>query len=186
MEKYEIDDIQLGNDEHSKVYKIKKNIFWNEFIVKIYEVSRINYYENETKIISLLNQIYPPKEGETNFFVMFKNMNYYPNMFTIPYEVKGSFLKFLFYDYLPKLSLFDYITQSGEQINELHAKYICYKLLISIDKLHSKNICHNNIDTSNIMFDNDFNLKIIHFSEANIINEDINKSKFNKDFFDIG
>ena len=58
VEKYEINDIQLGNDEHSKVYKIKKNFFGNEFIVKIYEESRINYYENETKILSLLNQIY--------------------------------------------------------------------------------------------------------------------------------
>ena len=35
VEKYEINDIQLGNDEHSKVYKIKKNFFGNEFIVKI-------------------------------------------------------------------------------------------------------------------------------------------------------
>ena len=117
---------------------------------------------------------------------MFKNMDYYPNMFTIPNEVRGFSLKFLFYDYLPKLSLSNYISQSGEKINEIHAKYICYQLLISIGKLHANNICHNNIDTSNIMFDNDLNLKIIHFCEANIINENIDKYKFNIDFFGIG
>ena len=46
--------------------------------------------------------------------------------------------------------------------------------------MQTNNICHNKIDTSNIMFDDNYNLKIIHFSEANIIN---NKSQSNKDIF---
>ena len=46
--------------------------------------------------------------------------------------------------------------------------------------MQSNNINHNKIDISNIMFDDNYNPKIIHFSEANIIN---NKSHSNKDIF---
>jgi serine/threonine protein kinase len=100
-------------------------------------------------------------------------MKYNSNMFQIPKEVRGFNLEFLFYDYLSKLSLIDYIDKVNEQIKEIHVQYLCYILLKAIEKMRSINICHNKIDISNIMFDDDFNPKLIHFSEAKILYSNI-------------
>ena len=178
---YKISQIQLGKAQHSKVYIIRENITGKEYIVKIYEDSKIIYYKNESNILDILN--FMNLEEENKFFIMYKNIHYNQNMFQIPKEVKGKNLEFLFYDYLSKLSLLDYIDYLIEDKIEIYAKYLCYKLLKAIDILQTSNICHNKIDVSNIMFDDNFTPKIIHFSEANIIN---NKSQINKDIFSLG
>ena len=177
---YKISCDQLGKDYHSKVYIIQENNTRTELIVKIYEDSRHEHYNNEKNTLSLLKTIHQNKEK--NFFVIFKDMQYNPHMFIIPKEVKGFNLEYLFYDYLSKLSLLDYLNHINEQKKEIYAKFLCYKLLLAIELLHSIDICHNKLDISNIMFDDDFNPKIIHFSEANIIND---KIKLNKDLFDL-
>ena len=179
--KYKISINQLGKDQHSKIYSLQGNNSEKELIVKIYEDSRIAYYNNETNILIALNKINLNKGNI--FFNIFKDMKYNSNMFQIPKEVKGFNLEFLFYDYLSKLSLLDYINQVNHQIKESHAKYLCYILLKAIEKMRSINICHNKIDISNIMFDDDFNPKLIHFSEAKIIYD---KSEYNKDLFCLG
>ena len=179
--KYKISINQLGKDQHSKVYSLQEKNSEKEFIVKIYEDSRITYYNNETNILIALNKINLNKENI--FFHIFKDMKYNSNMFQIPKEVRGFNLEFLFYDYLSKLSLIDYIDKVNEQIKEIHVQYLCYILLKAIEKMRSINICHNKIDISNIMFDDDFNPKLIHFSEAKIIDD---KSEFNKDLFYLG
>ena len=179
-ENYKIRDIQLGKDKHCKIYYIIENNTKEELIVKIYENSRHIYFNNESNILRKLNNNFPTQEN--NFFVMYKNIQYHQNMFKIPKEVKQSNLKFLFYDYLPKLNLIDYVFHNNKRIEEIHSKFLCYKLLIAIDKLHSIDISHNNIDVSNIIFDDNFDLKIIHFSEAEIINK---KLKLNNDIFGI-
>ena len=177
---YKIRDIQLGKDKHCKIYIIQENISKKELIVKIYENPRHIYYKSESDILRLLNENY--SSDENKFFVMYKNIHFNQNMFIIPNEVEQFNLEFLFYDYLPKLSLFDYLTHTKEKIKEIHAKFLCYKLLIAIEKLHTIDILHNKIDISNIMFDDDFNFKLIHFSEAKIAND---KLKLNKDIFEI-
>ena len=182
QENYQIITNQLGKDKHSKVYKIKGNLSGIELILKIYEDSRFIFYNNETNILNLINQNYNGQDN-TNFFLMYKNINFNQNLFSIPNEIKGTNLEFLFYNFLPKLSLFDYLTNIDNKIKEIHAKYLCYKLLKEIDKLHSIDISHNKIDISNIMFDDEFNIKIIHFSEANIIKDKYDK---NKDLFSLG
>ena len=180
-ENYQLISGQLGNDKHSKVYIIQGNLSGKEYIVKIYEESRLVYYKNETNILSLLKHNNLPQNYI--FYIMFKDMNYKQQMFNIPKEIKSFNIEFLFYDYLSKLSLCDYIINNSEQIKEIHAKFLCYKLLTSIEQLHSINISHNKLDISNIMFDDEFNPKIIHFSEANIIKD---KSEVNKDLFGVG
>ena len=174
-ESYQIISNQLGKDQHSKVYKIKGNNSGIELIIKIYEDSRFIYYNNETNILNILNQNYNIKNNN-NFFLMFKNIHFNHGLISIPKEIKGNNLEFLFYNFLPKLSLFDYITNiNNNKIKEIHAKFLCYKLLKEIEKLQSIEISHNKLDISNIMFDDEFNLKIIHFSEANIIKDKYEK-----------
>ena len=175
---YKISKFQIGKNQHSKVYKIKEIISGKEYIVKIYEDPKIINYKNETNILDILNSI--NLEQENNIFIMYKNIQYNQGMFQIPKEVKGFNLEFLFYDYLSKLSLLEYINYLEENKKEIYAKYLCYKLLKAIDIMQLYNISHNKMDVSNIMFDDNYNPKIIHFSEANIIG---NKSEINKDIF---
>ena len=175
---YKISKYQLGKNIHSKVFIIKENISGKEYIVKIYEDPKIINYKNERNILDILNSM--NLEQDNNIFIMYKNIQYNHDMFQIPKEVKGFNLEFLFYDYLSKLSLLDYINFIKENKREIYARYLCYKLLKAIDIMQTNNICHNKIDTSNIMLDDNYNLKIIHFSEANIIN---NKSQSDKDIF---
>ena len=177
---YKIRDIQLGKNKHCKIYIIQEKNTKKELIVKIYENSRHLYYYNESNILRILNENF--SNDENIFFVMFKNIHFNQNMFIIPNEVEQFNLEFLFYDYLPKLSLLDYVTHTKEHIKEIHVKFLCYKLLIAIEKLHTIDILHNKMDISNLMFDDDFNLKIIHFSESKIVND---KLKLNNDLFGI-
>ena len=114
---------------------------------------------------------------------MYREILYNPNMFTIPKEIKGNDLEFLFFDYLPNLSLLDYLIDIKKGIKEIHIKYLCYKLLMAIKNLHENNICHNAINISNILFDDNYDPKIIHFSEAKIIWK---KTLLNNDLFRLG
>ena len=176
---YNISLKQLGKDKHSKVYSIKEYNTGKELIVKIFEDSRYYNYEHEKAVLTLLKET---NDEEKNIFIMFKDMEYNANMFKIPDEVIRDDLNYLFYDYLSKLTLLDYISHNIQQIKEINVKFLCYKLLKGIEKLHSLNISHNKINLSNIMLDDNFNPKLIHFSEAYRNNDKINH---NKDFFDI-
>ena len=172
---------EKGN--HSKVYALKRrdNIF--ELVVKIYEESSFSIYEKERNILILIDE----NQGKDNVcFLMFKNIIFNQNMFVIPKEIKTNNLCFLFFDYLPKLGLYNYISETGTKIKEDHAKYLCYVLLKFIEKLHSIKISHNFIDIYNILFDNDFNPKLIHFSEASMVNNTNQEKKYNQDLFDLG
>ena len=131
-ESYRIITHQLGKDQHSKVYKIKGNHSGIELIIKIYEDSRFIHYENETNILTLLSQSYKTKDNN-NFFLMFKNIHFNHNLFSIPKEIKGNNFEFLFYNFLPKLSLFDYITNiENNKIKKKYDKFLWYKLLKEI------------------------------------------------------
>ena len=122
-----------------------------------------------------------------DFFIMYKEMQFHSEMFNIPEEVSGYYnLKFLFFDYISKLSLLDYISGGKQYLEEIHIKYLCYELLTAIKNLHKINIYPNNLDIYNIMLDSNFQLKLIHFCEAEILNNDDNNSKFNNDLFYLG
>ena len=54
---------QLGKNEHSKVYILQENNSKKEFIVKIYEESKLIFYKNETNILKLLNNLNLPPEN---------------------------------------------------------------------------------------------------------------------------
>ena len=117
---------------------------------------------------------------------MYKNIKFNQINFAIPGEININNEQVLFYDYLKGLSLFNYIVGAKEKIKEIHAKYLCFKLLKSIEKLNCINICHNNIDVNKIMFDEEHNLKIIDYAEAEIIENNNESYKLNRDIFYIG
>ena len=186
---YKIISQQKGKDVHSKVYLLKEQNTGKDLIVKIYENLRHKYYRKECYILDIINNAKNSFEYKKDFFVMYKEIEFHQQMFMIPDEVTGFNLQFLFFDYLPKFSLFDYISGEKQYIEEIHIKYICFELLMAIKNLHKIKVYPNNLDISNIMFDSNFQPKMIHFCEAEIINNDDNKDiniKLNNDFFYLG
>ena len=186
---YKIISQQKGKDIHSKVYLLKEQNTGKDLIVKIYENLRHKYYRKECYILDIINNAKNSFEYKKDFFVMYKEIEFHQQMFMIPDEVTGFNLQFLFFDYLPKFSLFDYISGEKQYIEEIHIKYICFELLMAIKNLHKIKVYPNNLDISNIMFDSNFQPKMIHFCEAEIVNNDDNKDiniKLNNDFFYLG
>ena len=192
---YTLNPNQLGRDIHSKVYLLKDNTLNKELIIKIYEQERYEYYKTEKKYLDILKHSENEFDYKKNFFIMYKEINIDINNIELPKEINGNNnLEFLFYDYLSKLSLFDYIIDAKEYIKERHAKFICYELLMIIKNIQKIKICLNNINISNIMFDDNFDIKLIHFSEADIIIEkneknekkEKNKSNIKNDLFELG
>ena len=172
---------EAENELHSKVLTLQQLNSKNKLTVKIFEKKNNIYYQDEIGILRDLNEI--DSTNKNNYFVRYINIDYNENMFKIPKEIRKESLKFLFFENLSKLSLCDYISFYKEKLKEIHAKYLCYELLCAIEKLQKYNILHNKLDvTSNIMFDDDFNIKIIHFCEAQKINNN-NKYKLNNDLF---
>ena len=172
---------EAENELHSKVLTLQQLNSKNKLTVKIFEKKNNIYYQDEIGILRDLNEI--DFTNKNNYFVRYMNIDYDENMFKIPKEIRKESLKFLFFENLSKLSLCDYISFYKEKLKEIHAKYLCYELLCAIEKLQKINILHNKLDvTSNIMFDDDFNIKIIHFCEAQKINNN-NKYKLNNDLF---
>jgi len=172
---------EADNELHSKVFILQQINSRNKLTVKIFEKRKNIFYQNEIDILRYLNE--NDFTIKNDYFVKYKNLDYNENMFSIPDEIRKENLKFLFFENLSKLSLCDYITFYKEKIKEIHAKYLCYKILCAIEKLRTINILHNKLDdTSYIMLDDDFNIKIIHFCEAKRINNN-NNNKLNNDLF---
>ena len=183
---YKINSQQKGKDIHSKVYLLEELNSGKELIVKIYESSRHKYYQKEKNVLDYIHDM-NNNINIKDFFIMYKEMQFHSEMFNIPEEVSGYYnLKFLFFDYISKLSLLDYISGGKQYLEEIHIKYLCYELLTAIKNLHKINIYPNNLDIYNIMLDSNFQLKLIHFCEAEILNNDDNNSKFNNDLFYLG
>ena len=149
---YEICSKPLGNGTKSQVYKIKEKIHPHSILIaKIYENRRRKYYEQEKKI---LLKISGTNNLEINdYLIHIKNANA---------------------DLEPSLKTL------GKPISEIYTKFLCYKLLLGLKKIHENNISHNKIEIRNVMFDNNFNPIIIHFGDA-IISEN-----HQNDFFGLG
>ena len=153
---------QMGNGNFGKVFKIKEiNPPHTILICKIYDYSKFKEYENEKKILNLITQ---GKDFINNYIVKISNVEVFLEN-SDDFNVDSNKLVF---NYLNHGQLCDYlyIVPNINQIKESHIKLLCYKILQGIKIFHEKNISHNKIDIKNIMFDNDFNPIIIHFSEA--------------------
>lgn len=74
-------------------------------------------------------------------------------------------LHFLIKPYYKNDDLFEFI-QKKQKINESNAKIIFKQLLLGTQFLHINGICHLDLTLENIMFDNNFNIKIIDFGLA--------------------
>ena len=74
---------------------------------------------------------------------------------------------YLIFDYYPH-SLYEYIEKTGT-FTEKHAKLIFDQILNGVQALHQAGICHRYLAIDNILFDNNYNVKIIDFHIAALL-----------------
>ena len=74
---------------------------------------------------------------------------------------------YLIFDYYPH-SLYEYIEKIGH-FTEKHAKFIFDQILKGVQALHQAGICHRYLAIDNILFDNNYNVKIIDFHIAALL-----------------
>ena len=167
---------QIGNGILGKVYLIQKTQPpHTKLIAKIFDERSEEQYNNEKNILIILSNL--PNNSYTlkikNIDIELDFINYFP------YNSR-----YILFDYLQYGNLSKYLSQFKilNDIPEKFTKLMCYKLLKGFQIMHSNNICHNKIDINNIMFDDDFNPIIIHFSEAFISTD----NNFKNDFRGLG
>ena len=68
-------------------------------------------------------------------------------------------------EYAPAKELFDFIALSG-RFTEPIARYIFRQLVEALDYLHKSGIVHRDLKPQNILFDDNFNIKICDFGFA--------------------
>ena len=171
MSHYAIISQQIGNGFIGKVYKIQclesPNI---QLIIKVFNSKDIKYYNIEKEILL--------KFINTDYIIKLRTYEIILNNS----PVLGYDSRYLLFDYLEHGNLYQYLQymNSFDQISEEYVKSFCDKLLKALKKIHGNNICHNRLDISNILLDNEFNPVIIHFTEAFYV--DKNNNHFRKDF----
>lgn len=76
-------------------------------------------------------------------------------------------------EYTPCMDLYDF-SQKTKYIEANNLIFIMYQLLLTVEYLHSKNICHNDIKLENILLisNTDYCIKLIDFGLSRIIKDD--------------
>lgn len=75
-------------------------------------------------------------------------------------------------EYLPKGSLFDYIHRDKGKITEREQITIAYEIAVALKYLHSRNIIHCDLKSSNILIDDNWKIKIGDFGLSRFFNRD--------------
>jgi len=169
---------QIGSGYLGKVYQIRGNEPpYHTLIAKIFEEKAREQFLKEREILSILSN---STEPFNECIIKLKNLNISLD-FTSHFAYNSQYIIF---DYLEHGNLSKYFVylDTLPDISEKYIKLICFKLLKALKIIHKNNIYHNKIDINNIMFDNEFNPIIIHFSES----YRIDNSNYRKDFEELG
>jgi serine/threonine protein kinase len=74
-------------------------------------------------------------------------------------------------EYLPRGSLFDYLHRDRNKINERDQINIAYEIAVALKYLHSRNILHCDLKSSNILIDDNWKIKIGDFGLSRFYNK---------------
>ena len=96
----------------------------------------------------------------------------HPNIINYISDGEGSIIRknntlenkiYLILEYAVKEDLINYIYHSQKGFGETYGKIIFKKILKGVQRIHELNVCHRDIKPDNIVFDKNFNPKIIDF-----------------------
>ena len=130
-------------------YSARHNQNNNNFII---EFRDNEIPANEINILNILNNVNNP-----NILHFIENGNGQLTLNNQQPENKH----FIIFENAPKFPLFDYIRIG--RFSERQAKYIFRKILNGIRGMHNSKICHRNIKSDNILFDENYNPQISSF-----------------------
>ena len=81
---------------------------------------------------------------------------------------------FYLFEYFPSKNLYDLI-KTNQILTQVQIKHIIAKVLLALQHLHQKNICHRDLTLSNVLVCNDIKIvKIIDFGVAKEVNKSTN------------
>ena len=171
---YTIYSNQIGSGSIGKIFKIRtKEPPYKYKIIKIFEEQQHAHYIRERNILLDLSNNNNPNDND---YIIKLNNGEIILDFMDHFSQNSNYLVF---DYLKHGNLNEYLynMETYTPFSEKFIKIIGYKILKGLKKIHDNQICHNKIELKNIMFDDDFNPIIIHFSEATR-----NNTNYRKDF----
>ena len=168
---------RLGYGAQGEVFLVEKIEDHNEYIAKIIYEQKCseyekNYFRNEIEILELLSN---------------EEKKYVPHLYAhgegyVKYEgeKEEDLIKrdYFIMNYAKNRDLFQYLQMAPRGLKEVHVKLIFKKILEGILYCHSKNICHLDIKTQNILLDEIYNPLIIDFGLSSyIFNQNGNEVK---------
>ena len=185
--KYQLEN-SISKMLHSEIFIISEiENPSNKYICKIYNKLNDKYYRNENTILEMLNE--RTKNNTTSKYII----ENFSNTGKILPDPSINFLtdQYFIFKFYVKGKLEDYLINQLNIIKEIFIKLICYKILKGIQYCHDCNICHNNLNITNIVFDENFTPIIIDFSDSINLNSNINFNREeiikykNKNFFNL-
>ena len=168
---------RLGYGAQGEVFLVEKIEDHNEYVAKIINEQKCSEYEksyfrNEIEILELLSN---------------EEKKYVPHLYAhgegyVKYEgeKEEELIKrdYFIMNYAKNRDLFHYLEKGPRGLKEVHVKLIFKKILEGILYCHSKNICHLDIKTQNILLDEIYNPLIIDFGLSSyIFNQNGNEVK---------
>ena len=163
---------KLDRDSSRVYYLAKHNQSQNYYLIELLKDNNINAFPaNEINVLNILQNINNP-----NIIHYIENGNG-PLILKNKPPINKPYLKF---EYASKYNLFKYI--STRRFTERQGKLIFRKILNGVRAIHDAGICHRNINSFNILLDENFNPKISGYSSAcinaNNLQEFLNTSEY--------
>lgn len=78
-------------------------------------------------------------------------------------------------EFLSGGSLFDFLHKRGEKLNEEKIFYICKDVALGMSYLHGKNVLHCDLKSSNVLIDENWNVKLCDFGLSRLKDNKKNK-----------
>lgn len=78
-------------------------------------------------------------------------------------------------EFLSGGSLFDFLHKRGETLNEQKIFYICKDVALGMSYLHGKNVLHCDLKSSNVLIDENWNVKLCDFGLSRLKDNKKNK-----------
>ena len=164
---------KIGEGAFSKVYVVLDKDDNEEYASKILLEKRAQIetktFNNEIKILKKLSE-----NSIINNYVSKFHDSGIGDITNEKNELIGKERHYLVSTYYPKKNLFKYLDKTEEGLEEKQAKIIFAKILKGIQFVHNSGICHLDIKSENIVFDEHYNSAIIDFGFSYEMEKDDN------------
>ena len=133
-------------------YLAKNDETQTNYIIEFKKNNTPDFPANEINILNILNNANSP-------YLLHYIRNENGQLILNGKESRNE--SYIIFEDASKYDLYNYINKFG--LGEKNAKLIFFKIITGIQAMHNLNICHRNINTSNILFDANYNPKICGF-----------------------